>query len=160
MSSIKRHKYNKGLNLANLRIAYPNAPYFSDIVEEKKEYYKYQRKAFGFDERETWGLDVTSAIWLYEHLMMYREVGGDVIDFSGELLSEEHRKNLFKLGYKINTLREGIDLILELLQQGINETYETITVISSGGEVIKPEKTDYLKDAFKIYGELIHCMWW
>ena len=47
-----------------------------------KLYYKKQRRRYGFDEREVYNLDITTAYWLYEHLKMLWKVSKNQIDWT------------------------------------------------------------------------------
>lgn len=47
-----------------------------------KKRYADQIKEYGFDIRETFILDITLVIWLYERLKYLIEVGGKIVDFS------------------------------------------------------------------------------
>lgn len=47
-----------------------------------KLYYKKQRHKYGFDEREIYNLDITTAYWLYEHLKMLYKVSHNIVDWS------------------------------------------------------------------------------
>jgi hypothetical protein len=42
--------------------------------DERQKHWAEQRKEYGFDSRETWALDYSLCLWLYERLKMYDEV--------------------------------------------------------------------------------------
>lgn len=47
--------------------------------------WKEERKKYGFDERETWGLDTTIAQFMYTRLMMFKECkNGHPCNMTGE----------------------------------------------------------------------------
>jgi hypothetical protein len=49
-----------------------------------------ERKLYGFDEHETWSLDLTFKLWLYERLMMYKEVNNVATNLVGLVYKGEN----------------------------------------------------------------------
>ena len=76
--------------------------------DKREEKWRKQREEYGFDERETWSLDYTIKLFLYERIKMYNEV--NIVDTS-----------YHKFEYKDNqiTFQECIDRILEGLRLDI-----------------------------------------
>jgi len=98
-----------------------------------------ERQTYGFDERETWCLDLNLALWMYERLMMYLEIAWidleyHTFEYNGETLTE----------------RQCIDKMLEGFK----------LLILDHGVVIDEEKSAKVDDAFKILGICHHALWW
>jgi hypothetical protein len=71
----------------------------------REENWTQERKVYGFDSRETWSLDYSFKLWLYERLSMYNEI--NCIDTS-----------FHKFKYKDETLtqQQCIDRMLDGLR--------------------------------------------
>ena len=57
--------------------------------DERKDFWKEQRKTYGIDERETWNWNTEFMDYCYIHLKMYNEVNNvnlnyDTVDFEGK----------------------------------------------------------------------------
>jgi hypothetical protein len=127
---------NKYLDDLNISIRNYGTNFICDKKREKR--WKKQRKKYGFDSRECWNLDRTFIEWLYSHLMMYKENSEKVIDLSF------HK---FKFDGKEYTQRDGIDFILNTLQQAL-----------------KAKSGDYdveaVKNAIHMWAEVFSACWW
>ncbi|MGL5647765.1 MAG: hypothetical protein ACRDDY_07935 [Clostridium sp.] len=123
--------------------------YIKEIIDLEKTPYGYcgeedgrsskwreERRIYGFDNRETWSLDATFFCWLYERLMMFKEIDFIDLDFHKFVVNEKEL-----------TQRECIDRMLELCKTII--TYQGI-------ELLADEKNEVLD----IWKEIIHFMWW
>jgi hypothetical protein len=110
-----------------------------------------QREEYGFDERETWALNFTFACWLYEHLRMYLEVGGQMVNLSYHhfdipVLNEDNTEAI-----ENHTQEECIALCCQYL-----ENY-----LKLENDVDMCESADRnLKAAIKIFAEISPAMWW
>ena len=117
-------------------------PFFwtTDKKEKRNKLWKKQRKKYGFDDRETWGLDYTFIIWVYERFNMYRDIGGKIIDL------DYHKFNIDGLEY---SQRELINKILSIC--------ENLLMSSDDWE------EDYInqyKELLKLFSVIIPAMWW
>lgn len=120
--------------------------------QERDARFKSQRSIYGFDERETWDLRYSSACWLYQHLKLYKDLGGQVIDLSFYKFRLEDMNEELSQG-------DVIDIIIELLENflkyenrsGIQESFN-----DDEEEVVQSN----LRKAFKMYGEIVSAMWW
>ena len=138
--------------------------------------FKRQRKKYGFDERETWGLDFTSACWLYEHLCMYMDIGGKVVDLDfykfdvpvleyngyngyngGKQEWSDGVEKWYKHTFKTMTQRECIELCMSYLSDYLKEDRDLPIDKSIACEQMAGEK---LQCAFWIYSIIIPAMWW
>lgn len=114
-----------------------NTPYGWNADDHRSIEWKMARKIYGFDERETWSLDSTFMYWLYERLMMFKEVNCINLDF--------HK---FNINGKEMTQRECIDKMIENCKAYIK---------SSG---IDEVAYNLKNETLKIWKECIHSMWW
>lgn len=98
-----------------------------------------QRKIYGFDARETYSLDYTFEIWLYERLMMYNEV--NIVDTKAVLID---------IGEKRITLQECIDMMLDGLRNSLSKEYYRLT----------DEKKAKADSVVKIFAACYRALWW
>ena len=85
-------KYNGRKYLQKLGINIKNTPWGwceDKKHNQRKKEWKKQRKIYGFDSRETWSLNYTIAILVYERLSMYNEV--NIIDKKNNDLTGMYR---------------------------------------------------------------------
>jgi len=93
-----------------------------------------EREKYGFDSRETWSLNYTFYVWLYERLSMYNEV--NVVDTSF------HK---FEFDGETLTFQEAIDKILVICNNVIV------------GEDIDVDKNGVVP---RLFAEIFGCLWW
>lgn len=108
---------------------------------ERGKKYRDQRKEWGFDERETFSLETTFYEWLYERLIVYRDVGGEVVDLTAT-----------KFEYNGKEYSQ-----LELIDKLIGELRWVLT----------DDKADWTKEGLermaeigKIWAIILPAMWW
>ena len=103
--------------------------------------WRHERQVYGFDSRETWNLDYTFYLWLYEHLMKYLEDAEKVVDLTWT-----------KVDYngKTYTQRELIDKMLKRLNAYFND------------DINEYDKDDYkwLHEIEAIWAVILPAMWW
>lgn len=100
--------------------------------------WKEERDIYGFDERETWGLEYTMVELLYERIMMYKEIAiNDFDHHTIEVDGEEH------------TQGEWIDEIIKLSQEVIKDG--DLGMIDTHGKKQR---------IWTIWKELHPVMWW
>ena len=133
------------------------------------EVFAEERMKYGFDQRETWALSFTLATWLYEHLQVYKEIGGQVVDLDfhkfdipvlykipNDCLEMEEGLNVAKQYLYCETEKhtqlEAIDLMIKYL-----EKYLTGHSRSLAEELIELE---YFQGALAIYAKVSPAMWW
>lgn len=98
-----------------------------------------QRNTYGFDERETWSLDHAFYFWLYERLMMFKEVS---------IVNLEFHK--FEYGGETLTQEQMIDGILERLRFSFSEEYNSFD----------EKQFDYVHEIEKMWAVVLPAMWW
>lgn len=175
------HKYLSDIGIEVKEGCVPGMNNVSILTDSRAERFKKQIEEYGFDDRETWNLDYISACWLYEHLMMFREIGGQVVDlkfhkfnvkvaevnreFNAEFLNEI-RESDYKIGVcdvveKELSQEQCIDTIIEYLKEYItfdlldcSKEYPSAYLLK---EMLSIEKA---KLAFGIYADIFNCMWW
>jgi hypothetical protein len=96
----------------DLGIKYENTPQGGNPQDKRQERWKKEREIYGFDERETWSLDYSLELWLYERLSMFNEITEGTIN-----------KTFHKFIYKDKeiTQQDCIDMILENLKYILTE---------------------------------------
>lgn len=104
-----------------------------------------ERRKYGFDERETWALDKTIFMFLYERLKRYDEV--DIINTSF------HKK---EFNGKVMTFQEAIDRMIELSEDLVK--IESLEIDSYEEEVGKIEQK--AKELFDLLSIWVFYLWW
>jgi len=107
--------------------------------DPRQEKWSKEREIYGFDEKETWSMDFTFKLWLYERLSMYNEVNS--IDTS-------FHKYEFK--GKTITFQECIDRMLDGLK-----IYLTIDEYKMTDA--QKEKAD---DVVSLFALCLDSLWW
>lgn len=133
---MSRHKYFKDIENREVQ-------HFTEyclLNDKRSETWFKERRKYGLDSRETWNLDSTFYIWLYEHLMMYKEKAENIIDlnyyffeYNGETLTQSQC---------IDRMIEGCKLFI---QHPDTEDKEILKKINSVCE---------------IWSIVIRYMWW
>lgn len=105
-------------------------------TDKRHKRWEKQRKKYGFDETETYNLDYTFCMWLYERLNMYLKVADRIIDL------DFHKISIDK---KTQTLKEWIKELIEKCKavlQATDTRDEAITEIAN------------------VWAEIVGYMWW
>lgn len=109
--------------------------------DDREAIWEKERQIYGFDNRETWSLDFTFYLWLYERLMMYKEIGGQAVDLT------YHR---FEYKNKEYTQLELIDEMLTRLRFCFSEEYNEWN----------EEDYEYVHEIEAIWAVILPAMWW
>ena len=131
-----------GKYIDDLGIKFEKTPQGWNAEDDRQEGWKQDREVYGFDERETWSLDYTFKLWLYERLSMYNEVNR---------VDTKYHKYSYK-GKEI-TLQECIDRILEGLKLDLTlDDYDTK----------RDDKTtqDKIDDTLPLFTLIFNNLWW
>lgn len=111
---------------------------YHDEMEGRHTRWLKQEEIYGFNDIETWCLDVAFAQLIYERLMMYKEVGGSIVDLN---------YHTFKMDDKEYTELELIDMMLEHCKYVIqNDDLE--------------EQLKHMDEVWKIMGVVHSALWW
>lgn len=107
--------------------------------DNRQEFWKEQRKEYGFDERDTWSLNYTLVLLIYPRLKMYNEI--NIVNTS-----------FYKFIFEGNeyTQQECIDLILEGL-----ETY-----LIKDNLDLSDDDYKNIENAFALLGLIWWSLWW
>ena len=103
--------------------------------------YKEQRKEWGFDARETFSLNWAFYEWLYERLIVYRDVGGKVVNLS------YHK---FEYNGQEYTQLELINKLIEELKWALTDEEADVTI----------ENYNRLMEIGKMWAIILPAMWW
>ena len=131
LTKIKEHKYLRDLGLKE-----DDLPWKWDVDYKKR--LENQEKIYGFNMTETYSLDLTLDLFLYERLMMYREKAKEVIDFTSHKYEYEGKtKNLGELldlmidGLRFRLTKDKFDSFAwdEKDLKQYNEPYQILAII-------------------------------
>ena len=107
----------------------------------RQERWATEREEYSFDERETWNLNSTFYAWLYEHLQMYKERAGKMVNL------EYHT---FEYEGKTYTQLEMIDQICEMIE----------FFFSSEFEEWDEKCWKYVSNIERMWAVVMPTMWW
>ena len=107
--------------------------------DKRQKQWKKERKKFGFDERETWCMDFTFYLWLYERLKMFLEIAP--IDF--EYHTYVYKGNTY-------TQKQLIDMMIERLEFYFKPEYTGFD----------NEQYKYVSEIEEIWAVVLRDMWW
>lgn len=140
---MQRNKYLDalGLDIREYGTNFKYRPTVSGSVKQRR-----QRKTYGFDERETWGLDIIFAEWLYSHMMMYKETASEIIDLS--FYKYTHNEKEY-------TQEEAIDYVID----GCKE-YILSDKYTAEEQKLRLEAIEKFKDAITLFAKILPAMWW
>lgn len=135
---MSRHKYFS--DIENKECEHPSTWGAKD--DSRSRVWYQERRKYGFDSRETWSLNTTFYIWLYERLMMYKEKANEIVDLTWH-----------KFEYKGETLTqiECIDRMIEGCKIYIQNSYDY---------EIDKEKLEKVKEVAEIWALVLPVMWW
>ncbi len=111
--------------------------------DKRQEEWKKERKEYGFDERDTWNLNYSITILVYERLKYYREfapVEMDKIDFSHT--------------YEVDGEKMAYGTIVDRILKGF-ESYLGTDDIRFDEDVYK----EY-QECWKLLGIIMPSLWW
>lgn len=114
--------------------------------------YPYCEKDFNYElnVKETFSLDMTILAYLYEHLIMYKEVAGEIVDLNYHKFTIKNE--ILTQGQCIDRMIEDIYIIFSI----DNNIWKSEESWEKLGKMIK-EKED---DLFDILKECFQTLWW
>ena len=122
-----------------LGIKYTDTPqgWCSNEDDPRMKNWKKEREEWGFDSRETWNLDYSFYLWLYERLKVYNKY--NIIDTTF---------HTFKYKDTILTLQECIDCMLANLEIYLTDQYQD------------SQEYDILEEIIGLFSLTIFYLWW
>ena len=171
----KVKKMNKHKQLKKLGI--DPSVFFDDAKKKKPEkYLRKEMKKYGCTQREVYNFDMTMAMWLYEHLVMYRDYASGIIvldeegglyevpvayekDKTDEELYDGYTKRkepVLETKREEKSLGECIDLMICYLKRYIANDDDDD---SSEFLFSEAKKIEYLKCALNIMAEVAPALW-
>lgn len=111
---------------------------YHDQIEQRHAHWCEQEEIYGFCDIETWDLEKAFAQLLYERLMMYKEIAGEVVDLS------YHKVDVLNTTL---TLSECIDLMIEKCKMAIKEDDP-------------PKYIKHMDTVWTIMKEVHGLLWW
>ena len=100
-----------------------------------------ERKIYGFDNTETWSLDTSFYLWLYEHLRMFQDIGGQTVNL-----------HYHKFIYKNEEFYQDelIDMMLERIRFVFTKEYDEWNI----------DHWAYVSEIGEIWAIVLPAMWW
>lgn len=109
--------------------------------DERASEWEHEREIYGFDSTETWDLAETFYAWLYEHLRMYQDKAGKIVNL------HYHK---FEWRGKEYYQDEIIDMILERLRFRFSDEYDGF----------EAEQNLYIDEIGELWAIVLPAMWW
>ena len=120
------------------RIGVP--PTYSSVKNENRlKHWEAQRKKYGFDDRDTWSLDYTMILLLYERLCMYLDIADDKVDL------EFHE---IEIDSVTKTHREWILELIEIIETYLGEYNDSM------------DEGEIQNRIWNIWMHIQRYMWW
>lgn len=107
--------------------------------DRRQERWRHEVEIYGFDERETWALNLTFYLWLYERLKRFVEVCCINLDF--------HK---FEYNGAEYTQGQLIDMMIERLEFSFKKEYNDFD----------EKQYAYVSEIEKIWAIVLPAMWW
>lgn len=104
---------------------------YHDVSDKRHKRWCEQEEKYGFCDIETWDLDAAFAQLIYERLMMFKEIGGKVVD----LTFNKHNY----LGEE-KTEEELIDIMIEKCKEAMlemNHNTDHVEIMDEVYEILK-----------------------
>lgn len=130
--------------LEDIDINFEDTPNGFAKYDERYLHWEEQRKIYGFDERDTWNLEYTIDLLLYERLCMYKEYAMKFLDLDFHKITMEDTE--------IN--------ILECLTRMIEGLMLKITLDDLDEKRNEPKNKKLIDDVYVIYNKCKRFLWW
>lgn len=130
--------------LKEIGIELKETPWGWNKEDSREKYWIEEIHEDGFDERETWDLNFTMNLLLYERLSKYKEIAKGIVDLSF---------HTFEYNGEELTQEECIDKILEGLRLEL-----TLKPFDKKRE--EQETIDKIESIWKIYDLIKYALWW
>lgn len=129
-----------------------------------------QRAEYSFDKRETFSLDHTFYLWLYERLMMYMEYADKIVDFESEQAKHWEWKG------QIYNQKQLIEICLHNLKEYLMFSEDETSYIKTHWDtynlqynpespyehykVVENDLDEKVHEAAEIFVMMLPAMWW
>ena len=156
-------------------IAIPMTVNKDDNGRRYKRFLK-ERAMYGFDSRETWALEYTASVWLYEHLCMYLDQAEKIVNLetykfkvptlqynNKKLCWNDNYKHWYKVEKKKLTQKECIELCITYLDNYLFSAKVRDCEIEMSNErslAIEQMGVEKQRCAFEIFAKILPAMWW
>lgn len=127
-----------------LGIKHEDTPQGWNENDPRQKDWEEERQVVGFDERDTWSLNYTMDLLLYERLCMYREIAKECLDLS-----------FHKFNYKNKSLTQG-----ECLDKMIDGLKLQLTLGDFDERRKDPVIRRKIDCVYEIYTLCRHSLWW
>lgn len=118
--------------------------YIRELFPNDLPYPYSERNHYKFDERDTFNLDVTLILWLYERLRYFQDHVVNIV-----VMDNPEWRTYEVDGEKLTQL------------QCVNRMVEDCKIILLGDDFEEHEKMDAaMRDLFKVFSEVYWAMWW
>lgn len=107
--------------------------------DNRQKKWEEERGIYGFDERETWAMELSFHLWLYERLKRYVEIARIDLDY--------HR---FEYQGTIYTQRQMIDMMIKRLEFSFKPEYNDCD----------EKQYQYVSEIEQIWAIVLPSMWW
>lgn len=107
--------------------------------DNRQKKWEKERAVYGFDERETWALNYSFRLWLYERLKRFVDVACIDLDYHKFMYNGEEYIQ-----------RQMIDMMLERLEFSFKKEYNDFDEKQYG----------YVSEIEKIWAVVMPAMWW
>ena len=107
--------------------------------DKRKPKWAKERLTYGFDERETWGMETTFYAWLYERLKMFVEVSNIQLDY--------HK---FEFKGETYTQEQLINMMLERIEFYFKDNFNDCD----------KKQAEYVDEIVQIWAIVLPSMWW
>ena len=115
------HKY-----LNDIGVKDESLPWNWQEDDKRQAQWKKERTEYGFDQRDTWSLDYTLSLLVYERLKMYKEIASKVIDLNHPMQVHEFEGKNVLLGDAIDRVILGFEAFITAREENWHP-YEKIT---------------------------------
>ena len=107
----------------------------------RKEQWNHEREVYGFDSTETWALDTSFYLWLYEHLRMYQDHASNYVNL---------HFHQFMFNGKNYYQDELIDMMLRRIRFMFTDEYDEFN----------EDHYTYVSEVAEIWAIVLPAMWW
>ena len=116
-------------------------PYWGTKNDPREQEWIEEKEIYGFDSTETWALDTSFYLWLYEHLRMYMDKASNFVNL---------RFHTFVFDGRDYYQEDIINEMLKRLRFYFSEEYDEFN----------EEHYTYVSQIVEMWGLVLPAMWW